>query len=98
VAERDPRAALERFRQSPADWDLVITDHTMPHMTGVDLARQLLALRPALPVILCTGYTEAIGPEGARALGIREYLMKPVSAAQLAQAVARALGSRDAPS
>jgi PAS domain S-box-containing protein len=83
--------ALEAFRTDPARFDLVVTDLTMPNMTGLELAKKLNEIRPNTPVILCTGFSETVdGPE-ARSLGIRETLMKPVLADDLAQAVGRVL-------
>ncbi|MDJ0876720.1 MAG: response regulator [Desulfobacterales bacterium] len=83
--------ALALFRQSPEAFDLVITDMTMPHMTGEELARQLLSIRANLPIILCTGYSEKVTPENARQIGIRDYLLKPLTLDQLAATVRRAL-------
>ncbi len=94
VTAADSREALDLFRQSPEAFDLVITDMTMPHMTGEELARQLLTIRPDLPIILCTGFSEKITPENARRLGIRDYLLKPLTIDQLAAKVRCAL---DAP-
>ena len=90
VAKRSGREALETFREDGA-FDLVITDQTMPEMTGVMLAAELLKLRPDLPVILCTGYSESVSRETAQEVGIREFLMKPLSKRELAKAVRRAL-------
>ena len=90
VAKRSGREALETFREDGA-FDLVITDQTMPEMTGVMLAAELLKLRPDLPVILCTGYSESVSRETAQEVGIREFLMKPLSKRELAGAVRRAL-------
>ncbi len=90
VAKRSGREALETFRKDGA-FDLVITDQTMPEMTGVMLAAELLKLRPDLPVILCTGYSESVSRETAQEVGIREFLMKPLSKRELAGAVRRAL-------
>jgi CheY-like chemotaxis protein len=78
------RDALEAFQADPAAFDLVITDMTMPELTGDALARQIMALRPNLPVILCTGYSERITEEAASALGIRGFVMKPVVIRELA--------------
>jgi CheY-like chemotaxis protein len=75
----DPRKALEIFRDRPMAVDLVISDMTMPHMTGDQLAQALLDIRPDLPIIVCTGFSERMSPERAKAIGIREVLMKPVS-------------------
>jgi len=83
--------ALELFRARHGDFDLVITDMTMPNMTGADLARQMLAIRPGLPVILCTGYSEIMSAEQARQAGIRGYVMKPLTRREIAKAVRSAL-------
>ena len=64
--------------------DLVITDQTMPNMTGAELARSLLEARPELPIFLVTGYSEEIDSEKAIEMGIREYITKPLSLAGLA--------------
>src|SRR4029077_10398639 len=83
--------ALETFSARPYDFDLVITDQTMPRMSGVEFAKTLLEIRPQLPVILATGYSTAITPEKARAIGIREFLLKPNTAQSLGLAIQRAL-------
>ena len=83
--------ALELFRARHGDFDLVITDMTMPNMTGADLAREMLAIRPGLPVILCTGYSEIMTAEQARQVGIRGYVMKPLTRREIAKAVRSAL-------
>jgi two-component system, cell cycle sensor histidine kinase and response regulator CckA len=74
----------------------VLTDQTMPRLPGIDLARHIQQLRPGLPVILCTGYSSSAPPEMARSLGIREYLMKPVTRFDLAFAVRRSLDRQGA--
>ncbi len=91
-ARTDSVAALEDFRLHPEAYDLVITDMTMPIMTGDKLARELLLIRPDIPVILCTGYSKEITEEKAEDMGIREFLMKPPSMREIAQAIRRALG------
>jgi CheY-like chemotaxis protein len=73
------REALARFRSDPDAFDLVITDQTMPEMAGDELARELLKIRPDLPIILCTGYSGTISEADARKIGIRAYLMKPLA-------------------
>ena len=83
--------ALELFRPQPGSFDLVITDMTMPNMTGDKLAKELLHIRPDIPIILCTGFSEYVSEEKAKALGIREFAMKPLVMKNLAQAVGRAL-------
>jgi signal transduction histidine kinase len=83
--------AFARFRETPDAYDLVITDMTMPGMTGDVLAREILKIRPGMAVILCTGYSERITEREARALGIREYVMKPCPPRVMAGIVRRVL-------
>jgi PAS domain S-box-containing protein len=83
--------ALDAFRQAPDKFDLVITDMTMPHMPGDVLARELIAIRPAIPIIVCTGYSARINPDVANEIGIRELLMKPVVIKDLAGIIRRVL-------
>jgi CheY-like chemotaxis protein len=68
---------LELFREDPGQFDLVISDMTMPKMTGKDLARELMAVRPDIPVILCTGFSEFISETEAETLGIKALITKP---------------------
>ncbi len=86
--------ALELFRAQADRFDLVITDMTMPNMTGDKLAQELLRIRPGIPIILCTGFSEYLTEEKAKALGVRELLMKPLAIRDLAQAVRRVLDYR----
>jgi len=81
--------ALEFFRTRPGRFDLVITDMTMPNMTGIELAQKLMLIRPDIPIILCTGFSEVITPDRAKKLGIRELIMKPIILEQLAAAIRR---------
>ncbi|MCJ7494829.1 MAG: ATP-binding protein [Deltaproteobacteria bacterium] len=83
--------ALELFRAKPESFDLVITDMTMPNMTGDKLARELMGIRPGIPVILCTGFSERITEEKAKLLGIREFVLKPLVMKDLAKSMRRAL-------
>ncbi|HSF10116.1 MAG TPA: response regulator [Nitrospirales bacterium] len=71
--------ALGAFRHDPHRFDLVITDQTMPVLTGEALSRELLQIRPDLPIILCTGFSHIMSAEKAKALGIQAYLMKPLA-------------------
>ena len=87
----DSQEALTTFTASPEAFDLVITDQTMPHFLGAELAKEILKLRPNIPVILCTGYSEAITPEKAKAAGIRALIMKPFIPRQLAETIRRVL-------
>jgi CheY-like chemotaxis protein len=86
-----PREALGLFAANPKGFDLVVTDQTMPGMTGIELARELLHIRPGLPVILTTGYAGTLTVERIRALGIRELMMKPHSVRTTAETVRRSL-------
>ena len=90
---RSSLEALERFRNKPSLFDLIITDMTMPQMTGIDLSRQILQIRSGFPIILCTGYSEIITEDKARQLGIREFIMKPLFMKDLALAIRRVLDS-----
>ena len=83
--------ALELFRVQADRFDLVITDMTMPNMTGDKLAQELLRIRPGIPIILCTGFSEYITEEKAMAMGIREFVMKPLAIRDLAESMRRAL-------
>ena len=95
VVGRDGLDALDIFRAAPASFDLVITDQTMPRMTGTELTRQLMLIRPDIPVILCTG----LGPTAEKALqkeegeiaGIREVALKPLDREELAETIRRVL-------
>jgi len=79
--------ALEEFKKQPHKFDLVITDQTMPRMTGLELAREFIAVRPDIRIILCTGYSESVSEELARSVGISAFLMKPVVLGKLARTV-----------
>jgi len=78
-------------RENPEHFDLVITDLTMPEMNGLELAKQIRAIRSDLPVVLVSGYSAAVDTDGLRAAGVCERLEKPVAPSQLAEVVARAL-------
>jgi PAS domain S-box-containing protein len=83
--------ALATFHRSPHDFDLIVTDYTMPGMTGTELAGEVLKIRPDMPVILCTGYSEKGTESSARELGIKGYALKPLDRKQLAELVRRVL-------
>ncbi len=84
---QDSIQALEQFKADPDAFDMVITDMAMPNMTGDQLTRELLAIRPDLPIIICTGFSERISPEIARALGARGFIMKPIVRSELVKMV-----------
>lgn len=94
----DSGAALEAVQRDPMRYDLIITDQTMPGLTGTELSRQIMQVRPDLPIILTTGFSEAVTPEAAREMGIHAFLMKPARPKQLAALVREVLdqtASRD---
>ncbi len=86
--------ALAAFAHHPEKYDMVITDLTMPHMTGDVLVRKLLGMRPDLPVILCTGYSDRMSQAKAHQLGVAAYLLKPLSVKELATTVRQVLDRR----
>jgi CheY-like chemotaxis protein len=83
--------ALRLFRMNPDRYGAVITDQVMPGMVGTELAKALLAIRPDVPIILCTGFSESVTPEQVRELGIKEFMLKPIVMRQLAEALRRVL-------
>jgi len=83
--------ALELFRTKPNDFDLVITDMTMPNMTGDDLAIELMKIRPDIPVIICTGYSKKISDESASEMGIKAFVYKPIVKTDLAKTIRKVL-------
>ncbi len=87
----DSIAAVREFRRTPYEFDLIITDMTMPHMTGAELAREMLALRPDVPIIMLTGYSETINAEKASRIGITAFMLKPMKKNILAQTVRKVL-------
>jgi CheY-like chemotaxis protein len=93
TTETDSLEALERFRDRPDDFDLVITDQAMPKLYGVKLAEEILKIRPGIPIILISGFADSITLESVQEKGIRDYIMKPLSGPELAQAIRHALDS-----
>ncbi len=83
--------ALEKIRKEPDLFDLIVTDQTMPNLTGVELAQEVLKIRPNMPIILCTGYSSVITKEAALAIGIKTYANKPVDISTLAKIVREVL-------
>jgi signal transduction histidine kinase/DNA-binding response OmpR family regulator len=86
--------ALDRLAASPDDFDLIITDMTMPQMSGDRLAIEAKKLSPRVPVILCTGYSKKISPEKAAAIGIDAFIMKPVALNEMAETIRRVLDTK----
>jgi len=83
--------ALEMFKANPNNYDLVVTDMTMPNMTGDKLAKEILSVRPGMPIIICTGFSERINKEQAEGIGVSGFLMKPVVKSEMAQMVRKVL-------
>jgi CheY-like chemotaxis protein len=79
--------AFELFQHDPYRFDLVMTDMTMPNMTGEKLAGKILEIRPDIPIILCTGYSEHINEQRAKTMGIRAFVMKPMVMRDLANKI-----------
>ncbi len=86
--------ALAFITQDPAAFDLLVTDMSMPNLTGLELVRKALAVRPDLPIILCTGFNQMLSKTEAKALGIHTYLEKPVSVKDLTEAIRQALDDK----
>jgi CheY-like chemotaxis protein len=86
-------AALQAFRQAPQRFDIVLTDETMPELTGTDLAREIRRLRPDIPIVLMSGYSGLQLHERAREVGIREVLRKPLQSKDIAESFGRVLRS-----
>jgi PAS domain S-box-containing protein len=86
--------ALETFSTTPYKFDLVIADQAMPGLTGEELAKELMHIRPDIPIILCTGFREVIPQKTAKAMGIREFVMKPFVIMNLAETIRRVLDGR----
>jgi PAS domain S-box-containing protein len=86
-----PLEAIEVFKAAPDKFDLVISDMTMPAMTGVSLAKKLMEIRPEIPVVICTGYSEQIDESRAKELGIKGFLMKPFTIRELSKTVRQVL-------
>jgi len=90
-AFRDSRMALHAFRKNPEAFDVIVTDMTMPNMTGAELSKKILQIRPDIPIILCSGFSDIITSEQAIGMGIAAYLQKPFRTRQLADAVQQVL-------
>ena len=86
--------ALEVFQENPDKFDIVITDQTMPKMKGTELAKELMNIRPDVPIVLCTGYSETVNEESVKAIGIRELVMKPVNREEISQIIREILDKK----
>jgi nitrogen-specific signal transduction histidine kinase/ActR/RegA family two-component response regulator len=83
--------ALEIFKKNPAGYDVVITDQTMPQLTGYELAQQLMQVQPHIPIILCTGYSDLVTAESAIAGGIQAFVIKPLNRLAIAETIRKVL-------
>jgi CheY-like chemotaxis protein len=92
--ETDSSDALRTFLDQPEKFDVVVTDMTMPYMTGIELSKKIMEIRPDIPIILCTGYSELVDKETAEALGIEQFLIKPFSIKKLAAIIRSVLGKK----
>lgn len=88
---RNGREALALFQKNHDHFDLIITDQTMPYMTGLNLANEILTIRPDIPIILCTGYTDLMELENIQSSGIRQYIMKPYSKADISKMIRKVM-------
>lgn len=79
VVLNEPVAALEYFKAHPDDFDLIITDQVMPGLTGLEIAQAILKLRPSIPVLLITGYSERISADNAESFGLSGFFSKPIN-------------------
>ncbi len=89
----DSALALKQFKLNPENYDLVITDQTMPNLTGAELAKELLDIRPQLPIILCTGHSEQIDEAGAHRLGLKKFIHKPIDINLLLSSISQLLNT-----
>lgn len=93
TAEGDARKAFKLFESDPEQFDIVITDLAMPSITGLELAQDILSLRPDMPILLCSGYSEKISQEKMKLIGIRGFVMKPFVLIEMAGKIRKALGN-----
>lgn len=92
----DPAEALERFRENPRQFDLVITDKNMPRMSGFELAKGLLSIYPGIPLILCSGFNDHADMEKAEAIGFSEMIIKPLVMREVAETIRQVLDRKQA--
>lgn len=95
ATETDSVRALELFRTRPDSFDLVITDQTMPNMTGEEIAGEMMKIRPDIPIIICTGYSDRMNEEKAKKMGITGFLMKPFAMDKISETIQKTLHHGD---
>ncbi|MCD4675627.1 MAG: response regulator, partial [Desulfobacula sp.] len=91
---KDGESALQSFKEDQGLFDLVITDMTMPQMAGDELAAKILKIRKDIPIILCTGFSEAISEEKALSSGFKGFLMKPIGMKDFINKIREVLDTR----
>jgi CheY-like chemotaxis protein len=94
-ATMSPADALKRFRANPDNYDLVITDMSMPEMTGAVLAEELMRIRGDIPIIICTGHSALIDEEKAKTMDIAAFVMKPMTRQKIARIIRQVLDSEN---
>ena len=87
TATTSPKRLKDIFIENPEQFDLVITDMAMPEMIGADLAQDILSIRPDLPIILCTGFSDTIDEKKANSIGIKSFLIKPIVLREMASKI-----------
>jgi len=91
TAKTSSTEALDLFRSEPDAFDIIISDQTMPEMTGEKLAKEILKIRPDIPIIICSGYSSKMDAKKASFAGISAFIMKPVDRRELAKTIRRVL-------
>jgi DNA-binding NtrC family response regulator len=91
ISKTGAREALALFKLDPSRFDLVITDQTMPNLTGLELAKEILALRPDMPIIMGTGFSYIVDAEKAKAAGIKAFVIEPLTKREIAKTVGEVL-------
>jgi CheY-like chemotaxis protein len=90
----NPREALALFRLNPSNFDLVVTDQTMPEISGLELANELLTTRPDLPIVLCTGFSHQVDATSAQGAGVRAFVHKPLTKSEIGRVIRRVLDAK----
>ena len=93
TATADSKDALEKFRAAPNMFDIIITDQTMPDLTGVELAQKILEVNPSMPIIMCSGHSDIVSEGDALAIGIKKYVFKPLHGDEIINAINEVLPS-----
>jgi CheY-like chemotaxis protein len=92
TSQTSSKEALSLLKENPTRFDLIITDQTMPGMTGVELAKEILVIRPDMPIIMCTGFSYVVDADKAKVAGIKAFAMKPLTKREIARTIRKVLG------